>query len=120
MARSAWKALVFGALLLSTPAFGDATGAEIHAEMLASMGTYDDPELTAYLEGIVQEIVSVSEMAGEPFTFTLLDSSDINAFATADNYVYINRGLLNYVANEAQLVSVLAHEVGHITQKHVH
>jgi predicted Zn-dependent protease len=119
LARSAWKALVCGALLLSTPAFGDATGAEIHAEMLASMGTYDDPELTAYLEGIVQEIVSVSEMAGEPFTFTLLDSSDINAFATADNYVYINRGLLNYVANEAQLVSVLAHEVGHITQKHV-
>ena len=58
-------------------------------------------------------------MAGEEFTFTLLDSPEINAFATADNYVYVNRGLLNYIANEAQLVSVLAHEVGHITQKHV-
>ena len=58
-------------------------------------------------------------MAGEDFTFTLLDSGDINAFATADNYVYINRGLLCYIANEAQLVSVLAHEVGHITQRHV-
>jgi len=116
---SAWKALVLGALFLSAPAFGDSSGAEIHAEMLASLGAYDDPELTAYLEGIVTEIVSVSEMADEEFTFTLLDSQEINAFATADNYVYLNRGLLNYVANEAQLVSVLAHEVGHITQKHV-
>jgi predicted Zn-dependent protease len=87
--------------------------------MLATIGPYDDPALTAYLEGLVRDIVSVSEMAGEEFTFTLLDSPEINAFATADNYVYINRGLLNYIANEAQLVSVLAHEVGHITQKHV-
>ena len=55
-------------------------------------------------------------MAGEKFTFTLLDSPDLNAFATRDNYVYVNRGLLNYVSNEAQLVSVLAHEVGHITK----
>ena len=67
----------------------------------------------------MNEIVLVSEMAGDEFTFTLLDSGEINAFATAGNYVYMNRGLLNYMANEAQLVSVLAHEVGHITEKHV-
>ncbi len=113
------QALAAGALLFATSAFAGPSGAELHAEMLASIGTYEDPELTAYLEGLVDEIVSVSEMADEKFTFTLLDSGDINAFATADNYVYINRGLLNYVANEAQLVSVLAHEVGHITQRHV-
>lgn len=114
-----WKALAMGALLLAEPGFGGPSGADIHAEVLASMGRYDDPELTAYLEGLVKEIVSVSEMAGEEFTFTLLDSPEINAFATADNYVYMNRGLLTYVSNEAQLVSILAHEVGHITQKHV-
>lgn len=113
------QALAIGALLLSAPAFGNPSGEEVHAEMMASIGAYDDPELTAYLEGLVNEIVSVSEMAGETFTFTLLDSAELNAFATADNYVYLNRGLLNYAANEAQLISVLAHEVGHITQKHV-
>lgn len=107
------------ALLLASPAFGGPSGKDIHKETLASIGAYDDPELTAYLEGLVSDIVSVSEMAGEEFTFTLLDSGQINAFATADNYVYLNRGLLNYMANEAQLVSVLAHEVGHITQRHV-
>ncbi|MFC1605698.1 M48 family metalloprotease [Pseudomonadota bacterium] len=119
MRHFAWKALAICMLFASAPVFGNPSGEEIHAEMLASMGAYDDPELTAYVEGLVNEIVSASEMAGEKFTFTLLDSQEINAFATADNYVYLNRGLLNYVANEAQLVSVLAHEVGHITQNHV-
>ena len=117
--RCGRTALAVLALLLAAPAFGGPGGKEIHAEMLASVGAYDDPELTAYLEGLVGEIVSVSEMSGDAFIFTLLDSPEINAFATADNYVYLNRGLLNYMANEAQLVSVLAHEVGHITQKHV-
>jgi predicted Zn-dependent protease len=111
--------LLLSGLLLAAPVLGGPSGKDIHAEMLATIGPYDDPALTAYLEGLVRDIVSVSEMAGEEFTFTLLDSPEINAFATADNYVYINRGLLNYIANEAQLVSVLAHEVGHITQKHV-
>jgi predicted Zn-dependent protease len=111
-------ALVIGSLLLSTPAFGGPSGADIHAETLASIGAYDDPELTAYLDKLVREIISVSEMPDKEFTFTLLDSGDINAFATTGNYVYINRGLLNYVNNEAQVVSILAHEVGHITQKH--
>lgn len=119
MRRFGWKALAIGTLFASATAFGGPSGAEIHAEMLASTGAYDDPELTSYVSGLVDEIVAASEMAGEEFTFTLLDSQEINAFATADNYVYLNRGLLNYVANEAQLVSVLAHEVGHITQKHV-
>ncbi len=119
MRYSAWTALAIGSLLISTPTFADPGGKQIYEEVMASIGAYDDPELTAYLEGLVNEIVSVSEMPDKEFTFTLLDSGEINAFATADNYVYINRGLLNYVANEAQVVSVLAHEVGHITEKHV-
>lgn len=119
MPRITLKLIVFTLLTLAQPALANPKGSDIHQEMLASIGVYDDPELTAYLEGLVEEIVSVSEMAGERFTFTLLDSADLNAFATADNYVYMNRGLLNYIDNEAQVVSVLAHEVGHITQRHV-
>ena len=118
-ALSCLKLLAFGALLASSPVLGGPTGQDLHREMLASIGTYDNPELNAYVDGLVKDIIAVSEMAGQEFTFTLLDSPDLNAFATADNYVYINRGLLNYMSNEAQLVSVLAHEVGHITQRHV-
>jgi predicted Zn-dependent protease len=119
MRFSGWKALAISSFLLPAPAFGGPSGADIRAEMLATIGAVDDPELTAYVDGLVKEIVGVSEMSGKEFTFTLLDSGDLNAFATADNYVYMNRGLLNYMSNEAQLVSVLAHEVGHITQRHV-
>jgi predicted Zn-dependent protease len=117
--RIGLRILVVIALLIPGGSFAGPSGRDIHEQMLASIGAYDDPELTAYLAGLVRDVVSVSEMAGQEFTFTLLDSGDVNAFATADNYVYINRGLLNYMANEAQVVSVLAHEVGHITQKHV-
>ena len=119
-ARRAW--LVGGWLLacLATPlAVAAPSGAEIYEETLKRTPLFKDPILTAYIEDLGRQVVAVSEMAGEEFTFTLLDSPDLNAFATADNYVYVNRGLLNYVSNEAQLVSVIAHEVAHITRKHV-
>ena len=115
------SALVLAALwvaLAAAPAHAG-KGEELHREMLATVGVYDDPELAEYIGRLVSEIVSVSEMAGEHFTFTLLDSPDVNAFATEGNFLYINRGLLNYIQNEAQLVSVMGHEVAHVTQKHV-
>ena len=107
------------ALLAPGQAMAKVTGAEFYKEVLQGTPLYDDPALDSYIRKLGEEVVAQSEMAGEKFIFTLLDSPDLNAFATRDNYVYVNRGLLNYVSNEAQLVSVLAHEVGHITRKHV-
>jgi len=95
------------------------TGEEIRAEVLIANEIYDNPPLAAYIERLGNDIISVSEMAGKKFTFTLLDEEGVNAFATRGNFIYVNRGLLAYAGNEAQLVSVLAHEVGHITKKHV-
>ena len=106
-------------LLLPVHSMAKTTGEEIYKQVLQSTPIYNDPELDAYIKKLGAEIVAQSEMAGEKFTFTLLDSPDLNAFATRGNYVYVNRGLLNYVSNEAQLVSVLAHEVAHITKDHV-
>lgn len=107
------------ALLMPVQLAAKTSGEDIYKEVLQSTPIYDDPELDAYIKKLGNEIVAQSEMAGEKFTFTLLDSPDLNAFATRGNYVYVNRGLLNYVSNEAQLVSVLAHEVAHITKNHV-
>jgi predicted Zn-dependent protease len=111
--------LIYLALLAPGQAMAKVTGAEFYKEVLQGTPLYDDPALDSYIRNLGEEVVAQSEMAGEKFIFTLLDSPDLNAFATRDNYVYVNRGLLNYVSNEAQLVSVLAHEVGHITRKHV-
>ena len=106
-------------LASASVAYAGPTGKEIFQGVVASTPISDNKELANYVGQLVGEIVSVSEMSGERFTFTLLDAPAVNAFATRDNYVYVNRGLLNYVSNEAQLVSVLAHEVGHITKGHV-
>ena len=111
--------LICLALLAPGQAVAKVTGADFYKEVLQGTPIYNDPELDSYIRKLGEEVVAQSEMAGEKFIFTLLDSPDLNAFATRDNYVYVNRGLLNYVSNEAQLVSVLAHEVGHITRKHV-
>ena len=95
------------------------SGDKIYREVTKTTPIYQDEKLSAYIRQLGNQVVAQSEMAGENFTFTLLDSPDLNAFATQGNYVYINRGLLNYVSNEAQLVSVLAHEVAHITHNHI-
>ena len=57
-------------------------------------------------------------MPNREFTFTLLDSPDINAFALPGGLIYINRGLLAYLDSEAELAGVIAHEIGHITERH--
>jgi len=115
-----YKPLVaVAALAAALPAHAGPTGKELFEGVIASTPVYDDKELAQYVGNLVGEIVQVSEMKGEHFTFTLLDDPGVNAFATRDNYVYVNRGLLLYVNNEAQLVSVLAHEVAHVTEGHV-
>ena len=122
--RNPSKILTLSLFFISTllvPSIGISkiTGADIYEQTLETTSKYEDPILEKYITDLGEEIVSVSSMKGEKFTFTLLDAEDLNAFATRDNYIYVNRGLLNYVSNEAQLVSVLAHEVAHITRGHV-
>lgn len=111
--------LCAAAIAVSAAANAGPTGKELFENFVAATPIYDDKELAHYVGNLVGEIVQVSEMKGERFTFTLLDDPGVNAFATRDNYVYVNRGLLLYVNNEAQLVSVLAHEVAHVTEGHV-
>ncbi|MEE4203315.1 MAG: M48 family metalloprotease, partial [Halieaceae bacterium] len=63
-------------------------------------------------------LVAHSSMPDSTFTFTVLDSPDINAFALPGGFIYINRGLLAYLESEAELAGVIAHEIGHITENH--
>jgi predicted Zn-dependent protease len=93
-------------------------GEEMHQEMLAKGAAYDDPELQAYINRIGQRLAANSDKPKLAFTFTIIDSPDINAFAMAGGFVYINRGLLAYLDNEAELAGVLSHEIGHVTARH--
>ena len=91
---------------------------EEHKKLVDSIGIYDDPELAEYIDRIGQRLVKSSSMPDATFTFTVLDSPDINAFAMPGGYIYISRGLLAYLESEAELAGVIGHEIGHITERH--
>lgn len=92
--------------------------AEEHQKLIDNIGLYDDPELDAYVRRVGERLLEQSGVTSPEFTFTLLDSPDINAFAMPGGFIYVNRGLLAYLDTEAELAGVLAHEIGHITERH--
>jgi len=92
--------------------------AEEHQKLIDNIGIYDDPELDAYVRQVGERLLRDSDITKPTFSFTLLDSPDINAFALPGGLIYVNRGLLAYLDTEAELAGVLAHEIGHITERH--
>ena len=94
-------------------------GQQQHPAVLQEFGgAYDLPKLQNFVDGIGRELVAVSELKQQPFTFTVLDSPVVNAFALPGGYVYVTRGLLALAGDEAEVAGVLAHEIGHVTARH--
>ena len=96
-----------------------ALGAQEHQKIVPEFGgAYDAPELNAYVGSIGRLLAKTSESPDLNFTFTILDSPIVNAFALPGGYVYITRGLLALANDEAEMAGVLAHEIGHVTARH--
>ena len=95
-----------------------AQGAKYHQSIIASYGIYDDPALQAYVNQLGQSLAAKSHRKHLKFTFTVLDSPDINAFALPGGYIYITRGIMAYLNSEAEIAGVLGHEIGHVTARH--
>ncbi len=93
-------------------------GQKMYEEVTAQIPIVTDKKITDYVNKVGQNIARYSDEPDDKYTFTVLDSPDINAFATPGGYVYINRGLLSYMNSESQLAAVLGHEVAHITAEH--
>ncbi|MES3006722.1 MAG: M48 family metalloprotease [Pseudomonadota bacterium] len=93
-------------------------GKEEHDKVMQSSAVMTDEELTAYVNEVGQRLAAVSHRSDLTYTFTVIDSPEINAFALPGGYVYVNRGLLTYLNSEAELAAVLGHEIGHITARH--
>jgi len=102
-----------------TPSQEAAIGAEQNPQLVDEFGgEYSDTKLGAYVEGIGDKLAASSEMPDTDFNFTVLNSSIINAFALPGGYVNISRGLMAYFNDEAEMASVLGHEIGHVTARH--
>src|SRR4051812_32500009 len=95
-------------------------GAEEHPKILAEFGgAYTEkPSLNAYVTQLGNAVAANAERKDVQYTFTVLNSEDINAFALPGGYVYVTRGLLTLANNEAEIAGVLGHEIGHVNARH--
>jgi predicted Zn-dependent protease len=92
---------------------------EVHPMLLQQFGgPYQDARVQAYVNDVGQRAAKVSHRPELQYTFTVLDSEDINAFTTGGGYVYITRGIMSFLNSEAELAAVLGHEIGHVTARH--
>lgn len=82
-------------------------------------GNLPSETIQSYVSNLGHRLAAVSERTDLPWKFTVLDSDVINAFALPGGKVFITRGLLSELENEAQLAGVLGHEIGHVTAQHV-
>jgi len=102
-------------------------GKEADQQIQQQYGVYDDEEVQQYVERIGQKVLEVSHMRREDtdpkyqeteFYFRVLNSPVVNAFALPGGYIYVTRGLLAHLKNEAQLAVVLGHEIAHVAARH--
>lgn len=93
-------------------------GKQMDGEVRREMGLYNDAELQRYVESIGMRLARASERPNLPWHFTVVDEPAINAFALPGGYIYLTRGILPFLDNEAELAGVLGHEIGHITARH--
>ena len=94
-------------------------GAQEHPKLVEAFGgLYDDPALQRYVSSLGRLLQQTSEQPEPPFTFVVLDSPEVNAFALPGGYVHVTRGLMALANDEAELAGVIAHEIGHVTARH--
>ena len=90
-----------------------------NARILASYGgVYDNPKLQRLIEKTVARLVAASERPDLSYQVILLNSAAINAFALPNGHIYVTRGLVALANDEAELASVLSHEMGHVIARH--
>ena len=95
-------------------------GTSIALQVVArSGGLYDQPDLTRYVNLVGRSVAATCDRPNLEYHFAVLNDQSINAFATPGGYIFVTRGLLKQVRNEAELAAVLGHEIGHISQKHM-
>lgn len=95
-----------------------AMGKEADPQIIAEFGLYEDKGLQTYLSQVGAKIAAVSHRKNITYNFRLLDAELINAFALPGGYVYFTRGIMAHFNNEAELMGVLGHEVGHVAARH--
>lgn len=93
-------------------------GREYAGQVAQEMGVYPDSEVQTYVSGLGRGLAVTTERPRLPWTFTVMDDPTVNAFALPGGYIFITRGILTHMNSEAELASVVGHEIGHVTARH--
>ena len=95
-----------------------AMGREYAKQVQGEIGLYQDKALQAYVQKIGKDLASHTERPNLPWEFHVVDDPGVNAFALPGGYIFITRGILAAFNSEAEMASVLGHEMGHVTARH--
>ena len=94
-------------------------GRENAADVDKKLPLVNDPEVVRYLNNLGRRLASFAPYNNDyPWTFKVVNSQDINAFALPGGYIYVNRGAIEAAEDEAQLAGVMAHEISHVALRH--
>ncbi|ELR97667.1 M48 family metallopeptidase [Gloeocapsa sp. PCC 73106] len=119
-----FEILIQGVQILQITQLSDADevklGEKINQQLLESgeVKLNRDREINGYLDKMGQRLAQSSDRPNIPYTFLVVNDDSVNAFATMGGFVYIHTGLMVKADNEAELASVVAHEIGHIVGRH--
>ncbi len=95
-----------------------AMGQQADPEIVSFFGVYQDDKLQRFIDEKGQQMAAISHRDNLDYTFKIVDSPVINAFAVPGGYVYFTRGIMAHFNNEAEFAGVLGHEIGHIAARH--
>jgi predicted Zn-dependent protease len=93
-------------------------GAGYDPQVVSSFGEYADDDMLAFISSRGAAMGKISHRPGLEYHFKILDSPVINAFAVPGGYIYFTRGILAQLNNEAELIGIMGHEMGHVTARH--
>lgn len=93
-------------------------GQEASKEVAQSIGLYNDSRVQDYVAQLGKRMAAASERPNLPWEFHVVDDASVNAFALPGGFIYVTRGLMTSINDEAELATVIGHEIGHVTNRH--
>lgn len=94
-------------------------GRAVAARVIGRFGLVRDAAATHYLNLIGTALAQRSDRPSIPYRFAILATDDVNAYACPGGYIFVTRGALHMVEDEAELAAVLAHEIAHVSERHI-
>ena len=105
-------------LMLMSEAQEIQMGLAYDSEVVKTIGLYPDQALQDHIQQLGSRLAATSERPNLPWTFRVVDDPAVNAFALPGGHVFVTRGILATLDNEAELAGVMGHEIGHVTARH--